>query len=57
MVSISRNRASCVDLDCLSYVSYSISVIIITFPNHEIYNYFKLIVDNFFKLHGTRSST
>ena len=26
----------------------SISVIIITFPNHEVYTYFKLIVDNFY---------
>jgi len=31
--------------------------LIITFPNHEIYNYFKLIVDNFFELHGTWTAT
>ena len=31
--------------------------LIITFPNHEIYNYFKLIVDNFFELYGTWTST
>ena len=31
--------------------------LIITFPNHEVYTYLKLIVDNFSMLHGTWTST
>ncbi len=31
--------------------------LIITFPNHEVYTYLKLIVDNFSELHGTWTST